>query len=156
MTVYPAHGLKGVTGAQYLKQFNDKMLPGSGQYIVKPGDLEKGKMVHIRRRPDYWAEKYRRNVGTGNFDEIREIVVRDENLQFEMLKKGDLDYFHVLRAQQWAEELTFDKIQSGVLQKRKVWNHSPNSIQEWPSTRAGDPSTIPACGRRSDISTTAS
>ena len=56
-------------------------------------------------------------------------MVRDRNLEFEMLKRGDLDYFFVNRSQMWVEELNFDKIQNGLLQKRKVWNHSPNSIQ---------------------------
>lgn len=129
MSIYPAHVLKDLTGATYIKQYNDKMLPGTGPYTVTPADIEKGKSIRIKRRPDYWAEKYRRNIGTGNFDEIREIVVRDDNLEFEMLKKGDLDYFHVRRAQMWVEELNFDKIQNGVLQKRKVWNHKPDSIQ---------------------------
>ena len=41
---------------------------------------------------DYWAAKERRNVGRGNFDELRFIVVRDENLSFEMFKKGDYDF----------------------------------------------------------------
>src|SRR5206468_3384407 len=35
----------------------------------------------------------------------------------------------VNRAQMWVEELNFDKIQQGVLQKRKVFNHAPQSIQ---------------------------
>lgn len=129
LPVYPAHALKGVTGASYIRDFNDKMLPGSGPYAVSPADLDKGNAIHIRRRPNYWAEKYRRNVGANNFDEIRDVTVRDRNLEFEMVKRGDLDYFHVTRAQMWVEELNFDKIQNGVLQKRKVWNHAPQSIQ---------------------------
>ncbi len=126
--IYPAHVLKNVNGAALIKDWNDKMLPGTGAYQVTPADLEKGKAIHIRRRQDYWAEKYRRNVGLNNFDEIRDIVVRDRNLEFEMLKRGDLDSYVVSRAQMWVEELEFDKIQSGVLQKRKIWNHSPNSV----------------------------
>jgi len=129
MPVYPAHVLKGLTGASYLKEWNDRMLPGSGPYMVTAADVDKGKTIKIRRRKDYWAEKYRRNIGSGNFDEIREIVVRDRNLEFEMLKKGDLDYYRVNRAQMWVEELNFDKIQRGLIQKRKVWNHKPESIQ---------------------------
>ena len=61
--------------------------------------------------------------------DIRYVVVRDRNLEFEMVKRGDLDFYVVNRAQMWVQELNFDKIQSGVLQKRKVWNHSPESIQ---------------------------
>ena len=128
MPIYQAKALQGVDGARYIKEFNDKMVPGSGPYMVRTSDLEKGNVVHIRRRPDYWAEKYRRNVGAYNFDEIREITVRDRNLEFEMVKRGDLDYFAVNRAQMWVQELNFDKIQQGVLQKRKVWNHAPQSI----------------------------
>jgi microcin C transport system substrate-binding protein len=129
MPIYPSHVLKGVTGAAYIKEWNDKMLPGSGPYFVTPADVDKGNRVSIKRRTDYWAEQYRRNVGTGNFDEIREIVVRDRNLELEMLKRGDLDFFTVTRAQMWVEELNFDKIQNGQLQKRKIWNHGPQSVQ---------------------------
>ena len=128
LAVYPAHVLKNVNGAAYIREWNDKMLPGTGPYVVTPADVEKGKTVRIRRRPDYWAAKYRANVGIANFDEIREITVRDRNLEFEMAKRGDLDFYMVNRAQMWVEELNFDKIQNGHMQKRKVWNHEPQSI----------------------------
>ena len=129
MAIYPAHVLNDVTGDQYIKEWNDHMLPGTGPYAVAPEDVDKGKTITIRRRRDYWAEKHRRSVGFGNFEEIREIVVRDRNLEFEMLKKGDLDYFSINRAQMWVEELDFDKIQRGLIQRRKVFNHRPQSIQ---------------------------
>lgn len=127
--IYPAHVLKNIDGAAYIREYNDKMLPGSGPYAVGPADIDKGQTVRIRRRTDYWAASQRRSVGTANFDEVREIVVRDRNLEFEMVKRGDLDYFRVTRAQMWVEELNFDRIQQGVLQKRKIWNHAPQSIQ---------------------------
>jgi microcin C transport system substrate-binding protein len=129
LAIYPAHVLKNVNGATYIREWNDKMLPGTGPYIITPADVDKGKTVRIRRRPDYWAAKYRANVGASNFDEIREITVRDRNLEFEMAKRGDLDFYMVNRAQMWVEELNFDKIQNGQIQKRKVWNHEPQSIQ---------------------------
>ena len=83
--------LKTVDGASYLKDYNFKMLPGTGPYVVNEADVVKGKSVSIRRRKDYWAEKHRRQRRQNNFDEIRETVVRDQNLAFEMFKKGDLD-----------------------------------------------------------------
>ena len=64
-------------------------------------DVSKGKSISLRRRKDYWAQKARANIGIGNFDELRYVVVRDENLAFEMMKKGDLDYYVVPRATQW-------------------------------------------------------
>ncbi len=129
LPIYPAPALSGITGARYVREFNDKMLPGSGPYMVTAADLDKGNAIHIRRRQNYWAQKYRRNIGTGNFDEIRDVVVRDPNLEFEMAKRGDLDIYQVRRAQTWMQELDFDKVQNGLMQKRKVWNHEPQSIQ---------------------------
>src|SRR6185436_10417111 len=66
--IYPAHALKGVDGAKYIKEFNSKMLPGTGPYTITEADVDKGKSLTIRHRKDYWAEKARRNVGLNNFD----------------------------------------------------------------------------------------
>lgn len=128
MSIFPAHVLKTVDGAAYLKDYNFKLLPGSGAYKVEEADVQKGKSVSIRRRTDYWAEKYRRNVGVNNFDEIREIVVRDQKLAFEMFKKGDLDDYYVNVSREWVEELNFDRVQRGLIQKRKVFNDAPSGF----------------------------
>ena len=125
LPILPAHVLKDVNGARYIKDYNFKLLPGSGPYILNEADIEKGRSVTLRRRRDYWAETQRRNVGTGNFDEIREIIVRDDNLAFEMFKKGDLDYFYVNVPRQWVQELNFDRVQRGLIQKAKVYTNSP-------------------------------
>ncbi len=125
MTIFPAHVLKMMNGEKYLKEYNFKMLVGSGPYILREEDVSKGKSISLRRRKDYWAEKARANIGVGNFDELRYVVVRDENLTFEMMKKGDLDYYVVPRAKQWAEEMNFEAIQRGLIQKRKVFNEQP-------------------------------
>ena len=131
LTILPAHVLKTIDGARYVKEYNFKFLPGSGPYTVREADIAKGKSVTVRRRTDYWAEKHRRNVGLNNFDEIREIVVRDQNLQLEMFKKGDLDYydFNVNRVRQWVQELNFDRVQRGLIQKRKVYNDNPTGVR---------------------------
>jgi len=129
MVLFPAHVLKNLDGAAYVRDYNFKFLPGTGPYIVNEQDIEKGKAVTVRRRKDYWGEKARANVGMNNFDEIREVVVRDPNLAFEMFKKGDLDYFFINRSKTWVEELNFDKIQKGLIEKRKVFSNNPRGIQ---------------------------
>jgi microcin C transport system substrate-binding protein len=129
MYILPAHVLKGVTGASYLKEYNYKLLPGTGAYTVNEADVAKGQSVTIRRRSDYWAEQHRRNVGLNSFDEIREVVVRDQNLAFEMFKRGDLDHYTVNISRQWVEELNFDRVQKGLVQKRKIYNENPVGIQ---------------------------
>ena len=86
----------------------------------------KGRSITIRRRTDYWAENVRRNIGSNNFDEIREIVVRDQKLAIEMFKRGDLDYYVPVNATFWVQELgDIDRIQRGLIQKRKIYNDNP-------------------------------
>jgi len=125
MRIFPAHILKTVDGAAYLRDYNFKLLPGTGPYVVNESGIQKGKSVTISRRKDYWAETYRANVGSYNFDSIQLSVVRDENLAFEMFKKGDLDTFVVNRAKVWVEELNYDNFQRGVLIKREIFNSYP-------------------------------
>lgn len=127
--IYPAHILKNITGEAYVREYNYKMLPGTGPYMVADQDVDKGTMIRIRRRPDYWAEKHRRNIGTSNFDQIQQVVVRDRNLEFEMFKKGDIDYYFVQRAQMWVEDLNYQNITRGLNQKRKIFNHNPQGVQ---------------------------
>jgi microcin C transport system substrate-binding protein len=129
MTLFPAHILKDVDGARYLEEYNFKLLPGTGPYRVDEADVVKGNSVTIRRRSDYWAANVRRNVGLNNFDEIREVVVRDQNLAFEQFKKGDLDSYFVNISREWVEELNFDRVQRGLIQKRKIFNDNPSGIQ---------------------------
>src|SRR5207237_10058610 len=54
-----------------------------------------------------------------------EMVGRDQNLAFEMVKEGDLDYFYVQVPRQWGQELNFGKVQRGLIQKAKVYNDYP-------------------------------
>jgi len=141
MSIFPAHVLKTVDGAAYLKDYNFKLLPGSGAYKVEEADIQKGKSVSIRRRTDYWAEKYRRNVGLNNFDEVREIVVRDQKLAFEMFKKGDIDDYYVNVSREWVEEMNFDRVQRGLIQKRKIFNDAPSGFSGIAFNTRKDPFT---------------
>ena len=126
MPILPAHVLKTVNGDRYVKEYNFKLLPGTGPYVVNEADVVKGRSLTIRRRTDYWGENVRRSIGSNNFDEIREIVVRDQKLAMEMFKRGDLDYFAPVNATFWVQELNnFDRIQRGLIQKRKVYNDKP-------------------------------
>jgi microcin C transport system substrate-binding protein len=129
LPVFPAKALAGLTGARYLKEYNFKLLPGSGPYILRDQDVVKGRSMSIRRRNDYWAEKERRNVGMSNFEEIRWVVVLDQKLVFEMFKKGELDYYYVNISREWIEEMNFDRVQRGLIQKRKIFTQAPSRIQ---------------------------
>ncbi|HKC57173.1 MAG TPA: extracellular solute-binding protein [Vicinamibacterales bacterium] len=125
LPIFPSHILKNVDGAAYVKDYNFKLLPGTGPYEVRDADVIKGKSITIRRRNNYWADKIRRNIGQNNFDGITEVVVRDQKLAVEMFKKGDLDFYPV-SAREWIEEFEkLDRIDRGLIQKRKVFNELP-------------------------------
>jgi microcin C transport system substrate-binding protein len=128
MQILPAHVLKDVDGAKYLEDYNFKLLPGTGPYYLDEADIDKGNGVTIRRRTDYWAANVRRSVGLNNFDQVREIVVRDRNLTFEQFKKGDLDTYFVNVSREWVEELNFDRVERGLIQKRKIFNDNPSGF----------------------------
>jgi len=102
---------------------------GTGPYTVSDADIKKGTSIALRRRKDYWADKYRINIGQYNFDELRSTVVRDQNLAFEMFKRGDLDYYFVNISQVWVQQLNTPPFERGLIVKRKVFNNYPQSTQ---------------------------
>jgi microcin C transport system substrate-binding protein len=128
MDIFPAKILKTINGETYLKEYNYKLLPGSGPYIINEADIVKGQTITVRRRSDYWAADARANVGVGNFDEMRFVVVRDENLAFEMFKKGEMDFYFISSARRWVQETDFDSVKRGVIQKRKIYNNEPRGF----------------------------
>ena len=135
MKIYPAHYLDKIDGATYLEKYNDQMLPGTGPYV---SDMEKtvpGELFVVKRRPDYWAENEKRNIGRYNFERINFLVIRDQVMQKEKFKKGDIDIFPVYRAQWWAEEFdlknpqpAFDALSRGIVQKRKIFTFVPKGV----------------------------
>jgi len=125
MLILPSSILKTVNGASYIQNYNFKVLPGSGPYTIREEDVLKGKSITVRRRKDYWAEKARANIGMGNFDELRFVIVRDQKLAFEMFKKGDLDYYLPASAREWVEDTDFETVRRGLVQKRKIYNDTP-------------------------------
>jgi microcin C transport system substrate-binding protein len=55
-------------------------------------------------------------------------VVRDDNLAFERFKKGDLDFHYETVSRRWVQEMNFDKVQRGLIQKTKVYNDNPSGV----------------------------
>ena len=128
MTILPAKYIAHLTGAEYMKEFQFKMPPGSGPYKLEHDKMVRGKSLSIKRRKDYWAINDSDNKYTSNFDRIKFIVVNDERLRFEKFKKGETDAYIVGRAQWWAEETDFDNVKRGLVQKRRVYNDEAQGV----------------------------
>ncbi|MGE4158847.1 MAG: ABC transporter substrate-binding protein [Planctomycetota bacterium] len=123
INIYPHHVLKDVTGAQYLKKFQNKFMTGTGPYVLK--EFVENSHLTLKRRTDYWGEGLRGNIGCNNFDEITFRVIPDDNVQFEALKKGDIDYYAFSRAQMWAQQTDDGRFKSGHILKRRIFNRDP-------------------------------
>ncbi len=123
LPILPAHTFRG---KDYVKDFNWEIPNGSGPY--KLSKSRKGQNIIFKRRDDFWAKDERGYQGLYNFDQIKFTVVRDRNLTLEKFKKGEFDFYVVAVARKWVNEMNFDKIQSGWIQKRKVFSFQPNGV----------------------------
>jgi len=140
MTILPASYLNQVDGSEYLKKYQFKMLPGTGPYEIKAGDIINQESFTLTRRPDYWAKDNPMNKYTSNFDKIKFIVVKDNNpLIFEKFKKGESDFYTVSAAREWVEETNFEAVQKGWVQKHKIYSEKPAgtsgyafNMRKWP------------------------
>ena len=140
MAILPNHYLKNLTGADYLTEYQYKMLPGTGAYTMLESDINNQISYAVTRRLDYWANDKPENKFTGNFDKIKFVVVKDNpSLEFEKFKKGEQDFFTVNMARMWIEETDFDAVKKGWVQKRKVFSDKPAgtggfafNLRSWP------------------------
>ena len=123
--VFPAHEVS-IKGSEYLDKYQFSYTTNTGPYHVQADDIVRGKSVTLTRRKDWWAEGNPAHVGLWNIDRVRFVVVKDPNLAFEKVKKGEIDYFIVPKAQWWAEEIPhLDVVKRGLLLPRKFYTDAP-------------------------------
>src|SRR5436190_2065821 len=77
------------------------------------------------RVKDWWGAGKRQFVGLYNFDTVRRKIVNEDDIAFEYLKKGDIDYYLVTKAQRWVEGMAIDQIEKGWIQKQKMYMREP-------------------------------
>jgi microcin C transport system substrate-binding protein len=128
MAIYPAKEC-GLKGKDYLENWNWRLWTGTGPYALKEENIRKGDSITLVRRSDWWAENERWGKNTYNFDQIKFVVVRDAELEYEMFKKGELDWYLVNIAKRWVEDLPKEEIvRKGWVKRRKIYNHGPQGF----------------------------
>ena len=70
-----------------------KIPRGSGPYIVE--SWKKGDKAVLVKNKSWWGHVLPQNIGAYNFDKIVIKYVRDAQIAFEKLKKGDMDYMPI-------------------------------------------------------------
>ena len=127
---FPAHVIGELSGKEYLDTYQNDYVPFSGPYEVKAEDIDKGNSIAVTRRSDWWAEDNPVYDGMYHLERIQYTVVKRTELAFEKVKKGELDYFTVFKAQRWAEEVpVIDAVQRGALVARRFYTDAPVGTQ---------------------------
>lgn len=99
----------------------NKDLVGSGPYKVEA--YNRGKNMILVQNPDWWGRKVAHLKGKFNFERIMIRFVKEENLEIEMLKKGQLD-FNGLTPEAFVKK-TNDAPFGTTILKKKVENADP-------------------------------
>lgn len=101
----------------------NKEVVGAGPYKIEKYD--RGQRIIVKRFEDWVGFKYPSNKGQHNFERVTFRFVKDENIQLEMIKKGELDYIG-LTAEAYAKKTEGDPWGKDVL-KFKIENLAPKS-----------------------------
>lgn len=140
MVILPEHYLKDLDGTAYLEEYNFKMLPGTGPYIIKDEDIVNQESYSLTRRDDWWGKNDRSSKYMYNFDRITINVVKDNQaLEFEKMKKGESDLYEVTKPPMWVDETDFEAANMGWIQKKRIYSNSPAgtwgygfNMRKWP------------------------
>jgi microcin C transport system substrate-binding protein len=126
MSVFPAHEIGQLKGKDYLDKYQFAYTAVTGPYEVNPDDIDMGNALTVTRRKDWWGEANPVWDGWYNIEKFKFVVVKDPQLGFEKMKKGELDYMIVPKAQWWAEDIpALETVRRGLLVPRKFYTEAP-------------------------------
>jgi ABC-type transport system substrate-binding protein len=100
------------------KKLLGKKLLGTGPYMLTKYD--KGQKIILIKNPDWWGNKAESEKGTNNFAKIILKFAKEENVQLELLKKGDIDFL-ALQPESFVKKTNSDVWEKKIV-KVKVQN----------------------------------
>lgn len=103
------------------KKMGSKKLVGSGAYMVDK--YNRGKNIILKRNPKWWGYKDSRFAGANKFEKVYFRFIKEENLELEMVKKGNLD-FMATSPEVFVKKATGGPFGKSVL-KHQVENQDP-------------------------------
>lgn len=84
------------------KKFPDHPIYGSGPYKVQT--YNRGKNIILVRDDNWWGKDLPQNKGLAKFKTINFRFIKEQNLEIEMVKKGDLDYMTDVRIENFEKK----------------------------------------------------
>ena len=99
----------------------------SGPY--RPGEMEEGRYIKLRRRKNWWDADAAANQGKFNFNTIKYRFFAERSNAFEAFKKGNIDIFPVYTSRIWINETSGEPFFNNYIIKQKVHNKQPIGFQ---------------------------
>lgn len=125
MSIMPAASIS-IPGAEYLDRFQFDYPPFAGPYEVRTEDIVTGEKISIRRRADWWDADNPAWKGIYNLGRLDFVIVLDQSLTFEKVKKGEIDFWTIPKAEWYAKLMPEeDSVKRGLLVRHKVFNDAP-------------------------------
>lgn len=125
-SIFPAHEVGSLKGSEYLDKYQFAYTAVTGPYEVNPDDIDMGNSLTVTRRKDWWGESNPVWDGWYNIEQLKFVVVKDPQLRFEKVKKGEIDFMIVPKAQWWAEDIpALESVRRGLLVPRKFFTEAP-------------------------------
>ena len=115
LPIYPRHWWEADEDRDPTRQtFED--WPGAGPYEIV--DIDEGRSITYRRKPDWWAVDLPAFVGTFNFDRIRYIYIRDADVAFEAFLAGEYDFRWENSSRRWSTGYDTQAVADRLIRQR--------------------------------------
>ena len=115
----------GELNKDFIKDFNWKIPPVTGPYRISK--VKKGKQITFRKVENWWAADKEWFKNRFNIEKIVLKVIRDQNVAFEHLKKGKIDYMSINFPDFWHDKTKIPEFENGYIHKLQAYNEAPRS-----------------------------
>lgn len=122
----PRHHFKAL-GEDYVDRYQWTFTPTTGAYVLRDGDLKKGRSIVLTRDNNWWAKDKKHFRYRFNPDRVQFNIIRDTAKTFEAFKRGDIDQFGLALSEYWYEKLpdSDPDVQAGYIAKSVFYNEYP-------------------------------
>ena len=122
----PRHHFKAL-GDDYVDRYQWTFTPTTGAYVLRDGDLKKGRSIVLTRDSNWWAKDKKHFRYRFNPDHVQFNIIRDAAKTFEAFKRGDIDQFGLALSEYWYEKLpdSDPDVQAGYIAKSVFFNEYP-------------------------------
>ena len=109
----------------FVKEYNWKIPPVTGPYVIDEKKIKKGKSITLTRVKNWWGNDYKYFKHRFNVDQIVYKVIRDLNVAFEHFLKGELDSFMLTMPRFWHDKAKGEVFDKGYIHKLWFFTDTP-------------------------------